>query len=315
MKISIIIPLYNCEKYIAETIESALAQTWQDKEIIVVDDGSTDNSLAIAKSYENEILKVYSQPNGGVCAARNFGFTKSTGDYIQYLDNDDLLAPDKIEVQMNYILKNNLAKNDVVYGLMEFFEQNPKNLLPRISFYGKSYDNPLDFQNDMLLSLKIVCPLAYLLHRDIVAQVGGWNEALLNNEDVEFFTKIMAAAARIVYVPDSVVFYRATPNSLSKKIKAKYCEYRFTALVSMASIMLKNNFSQKTVDALSFYFHDYIINWFPYNKLTLKRLEKFMKKNNIPCYEKGFSKKHKFLLKTLGWQRTFLLKNTLKGFL
>lgn len=299
----------------AQTIESALNQTYENKEIIIVDDGSTDKSLEIARSYECENLKVYTKKNGGVCAARNYGFSKATGDYINYLDHDDLLAPDKIETQIKYIQQHNLGKNDVVYGLMEFFQDDINNLLPRISFYGKSYDNPLDFQNDMLLSKLVVCPLAYLLHRDIVAEIGGWNESLLNNEDVEFFTKIMAAATKIVYVADAVVYYRATPDSLSKKITPKFCEFRLQALTSMASIMLKNNFSDTTVHALSYYFEDYITNWYPYNKQTLIRLEVFMKENKIPYDTSGISKKHQILMDILGWRRTFLLKRKIKKIL
>jgi glycosyltransferase involved in cell wall biosynthesis len=82
MKVSIIISLYNAEKYIAQTLESALNQTWQNKEIIVVDDGSTDNSLAIAKSYESDILKVYAQKNKGACVAVNFGMSVATGNSV-----------------------------------------------------------------------------------------------------------------------------------------------------------------------------------------------------------------------------------------
>jgi glycosyltransferase involved in cell wall biosynthesis len=99
-KVSIIIPLYNSEKYIAETINSALNQTWENKEIIIIDDGSTDKSLVIAKSYERVNVIVISQQNKGASAARNVGIKNSKGDFIQFLDADDLLSTDKIEAQM-----------------------------------------------------------------------------------------------------------------------------------------------------------------------------------------------------------------------
>ena len=98
-KVSILIPLYNSENYIEETIQSCLNQTYENIEIIIVDDGSTDKSLQIAKSFESGKLKVYSQPNSGACKARNLAFEKSIGDYIQYLDADDLLSENKIENQ------------------------------------------------------------------------------------------------------------------------------------------------------------------------------------------------------------------------
>jgi hypothetical protein len=230
------------------------------------------------------------------------------------------MQPNKIEVQMDYILKQNLSEFDVVYSYMEMFENDINQSWQGTSFADKSYgkkfgNNTLDFQSDMLLSKRIVCPFQYLLHRKIVEKIGGWNEQLLNSMDVEFFTKIMEAAENIIYVEGTKCYYRATPNSMSKQIKPKDCEFRLVALTTMASIMLKNNFSRQTINALSYYFDYYITDWFPANKPTLKRLEKFMKENNIAYNTTGMSKKHKFLINTLGWRKTFLLKRKLKGIL
>src|SRR6266850_5014325 len=94
--VSILIPAFNSEKWIADTLRSAIAQTWQRKEIIVVDDGSCDETLAIARQIEVEKVCVVTQKNQGAAAARNKAFSLSQGDYIQWLDAYDLLAPDKI---------------------------------------------------------------------------------------------------------------------------------------------------------------------------------------------------------------------------
>src|SRR5690348_9319653 len=98
--VSILIPAYKATESLPETLDSALAQTWPNKEIIVVDDGSPDGTLAVARRYESSIVKVVSQPNQGAAAARNTAFANSRGDYIQWLDADDLLGPDKISSQM-----------------------------------------------------------------------------------------------------------------------------------------------------------------------------------------------------------------------
>src|ERR1700744_3644001 len=98
--VSIIIPVYNAGEFLEETILSALAQTWANKEIIIVDDGSTDNSLAIAKKHKAENVKVISQPTAGASAARNRGLDEAKGDCIQFLDADDIISADKIEGQM-----------------------------------------------------------------------------------------------------------------------------------------------------------------------------------------------------------------------
>ena len=98
--VSILIPAYNAEAWISDTLRSAIAQTWERKEIIVVDDGSKDQTLAVARQFESDQLRVVTQKNQGAAATRNNAFSMCKGDYIQCLDADDLMAPDKIAKQM-----------------------------------------------------------------------------------------------------------------------------------------------------------------------------------------------------------------------
>src|SRR6516164_1602620 len=101
--VSILVPAFNAEAWIADTMRSALAQTWPRKEIIVVDDGSTDQTLAVARQFVSKDLAVVSRENHGAAATRNHALSLSQGDYIQWLDADDLLSPDKIERQMEAV--------------------------------------------------------------------------------------------------------------------------------------------------------------------------------------------------------------------
>jgi glycosyltransferase involved in cell wall biosynthesis len=98
--VSILIPAYNAAPFLAETVRSALAQTWERKEIIIVDDGSKDETVAVARQFESAGVKVVTQPNQGAAATRNNLFKLAQGDYIQWLDADDLLSPEKIARQM-----------------------------------------------------------------------------------------------------------------------------------------------------------------------------------------------------------------------
>src|SRR5205814_7608388 len=98
--VSILIPAFNAEQSLGETLRSAVGQTWPRKEIIVVDDGSTDQTAAIARRFASRDVKVVSKRNEGAAATRNYAFSLSQGDYIQWLDADDLLSADKIERQM-----------------------------------------------------------------------------------------------------------------------------------------------------------------------------------------------------------------------
>lgn len=128
--VSICIPAFNSEKWIDETIRSSLNQTWQNKEIIIVDDGSTDNTWNIIENYANKyptIIKIFQQENKGACAARNLAFEMSSGEYKQWLDSDDILASDKIEIQMNYALSDN--DSSMLYcGKFGSFRKNIKNV-------------------------------------------------------------------------------------------------------------------------------------------------------------------------------------------
>ncbi len=110
--VSILIPAYNAQEWIGETIRSALAQTWPRKEIIVVDDGSTDRTLDVARQFESADVKVVAHANQGAAAARNTAYSLSQGDFIQWLDADDLLSPDKIEGQMQ--VANQVASKRVL---------------------------------------------------------------------------------------------------------------------------------------------------------------------------------------------------------
>src|SRR5262245_12357649 len=98
--VSILIPAYNAQEWIADTLESAVGQTWPNKEIIVVDDGSRDQTLAVAQRCADRGVTIVAQPNQGAAAARNTAMAHSRGDYIQWLDADDLLSPDKIAAQI-----------------------------------------------------------------------------------------------------------------------------------------------------------------------------------------------------------------------
>ena len=104
--VSIIVPIFNAEKHLRETIASVIHQTWKNWEMILIDDGSTDNSFEVASSYASARIKVLRQENAGASCARNHGLRLALGDYIQFLYADDLLSPQKIEHQITQLKQN-----------------------------------------------------------------------------------------------------------------------------------------------------------------------------------------------------------------
>ena len=203
--ISIIIPCYNAERWLAATLESALAQTWPNKEIIFVNDGSNDDSLSVAQGFSARGVHVIDQPNRGASAARNAGLHVARGEYIQYLDADDLLAPDKIEQQMRLIepLRNRVISS----GRWIRFHEKPEKVL----FTDQVNYRDLTGIEFLQLHWEEGCmmhPAAWLAPRELLDDAGPWNESLTLNDDGEYFARVMLVAERIIFCNNAYTYYR-----------------------------------------------------------------------------------------------------------
>lgn len=240
-KVSILIPLYNSEKYISETIQSALSQTWENKEIIIVDDGSTDNSYSIAKSFESTILKVYKQNNQGACVARNFAFEKSTGDYIQYLDADDLLSANKVSEQLGLLEKKNYDSETIATcNFQRLVNGELKVARENLEYVNKDYSDPLDLLRDLwLYSIPSYVPIAYLTPRNLILQARKWDVSLLKNQDGEFFSRVLNNAHQVVFTENTSVVWRYVPNSISSTHSALKAHSIYNSYVSISNILLQ----------------------------------------------------------------------------
>jgi glycosyltransferase involved in cell wall biosynthesis len=219
-KVSILIPLYNSEKYLVETIQSAINQTWPNIEIIIVDDGSTDKSYSIAKSFECEKVKVYQQTNSGACIARNLAFTKSSGDFIQYLDADDLLGSAKIERQMHLFEQN--GDHIICSGTWGRFHQSTEDVQWEQQTINKDYSSPIDWLVDSWIGRGMAQTSVWLSPRHLIDKAGLWNDALKINQDGEFFSRVLMQASAIQFCADAKVYYRSgNIGSVSQNNKSK----------------------------------------------------------------------------------------------
>ena len=204
--VSIIIPCYNSEAWVPAALESALSQTWPEKEIIVVNDGSKDGSLAVARRYEARGVRVLDQPNAGAAAARNAGLRTARGQYIQFLDSDDLLAADKIEHQMR-VLESRTGKT-ISSSRWARFHADPAEAI-----FGEQA-NHRDLSGVEFLQLQwekgcMMQPGAWLTPRAVLDTAGPWNESLSLNDDGEYFTRVLLAGDGIVFCPEARTYYRS----------------------------------------------------------------------------------------------------------
>ena len=205
--VSVIIPLYNAASYIEETLQSVLNQTYDNIEIIVVDDGSTDAGFALARSYKSEKINVYSQANAGACVARNFGYKKSRGYFIQFLDGDDLLSPTKIAEQVAAIATK---KDAAAICSTHHFYKDIKTTM-HTDAYLFSTEKPEELFITLWGgkgSVGMIQTSAWLVPRSLIEKYGVWDESLSKDQDGEFFARICMHAKEIKFVPTVKNYYR-----------------------------------------------------------------------------------------------------------
>jgi len=204
--VSILIPAFNAEQSIADTLRSAVAQTWRQKEIIVVDDGSTDQTLAIAKQFEAEGVRVYTKRNEGAAGSRNLAFLLSKGDYIQWLDADDLLAPDKIALQMGELRSHESKRLLLSSAWGRFIYRHDRaEFIPTALWCDLS---PLEWLLRKMGDNLFMQTASWLVSRELTEVAGPWDARLLSDDDGEYFCRVLLASEGVRFVREAKVYYR-----------------------------------------------------------------------------------------------------------
>ncbi len=206
--VSILISAYNAEKWIGASLRSALDQTWPNKEIILVDDGSTDRTAEIAQRFASRGVTVISTENGGLCAGQNVAFQHCRGDYIQFLDADDLLAPEKIERQLASLRPGDSTRLLLSSPWAPFYYRT-KNArfvrnslcqdLPPVEWLLRKLAENIHMQN-----------ATWLVSREIAEAAGPWDTRLYYDQDGEYFARVLLASEGTRFVPETGIYYRAT---------------------------------------------------------------------------------------------------------
>jgi glycosyltransferase involved in cell wall biosynthesis len=208
--VSVIIPAYNAAAYVREAVDSALAQTYKNIEIIVVDDGSTDATRKILEPYAAKKSITYiHQENRGLSGARNTGIKKSRGEFIALLDSDDIFLPKKIERQVADFAAH--PDCGVSYcNIAHFYDGAPeKTFMLNYTYYSGDELFP------NLLKKNFINPLTVVLRRSAIDQVGLFDESYGKSEDWEYWVRLAYAGIRFHYLPEVLAKYRMRKDSMS----------------------------------------------------------------------------------------------------
>lgn len=212
--VSVIIPAYNAKEYITETLYSVLNQTYQNFEVLVINDGSTDGTENIINEYatRDTRLRVINKANSGVSDTRNRGIQEAKGDVLFFLDADDIWNKNNIEEKLNYL---QLKKSEAVFSACEMIDEKSISFS---TYLGGSEDLCLD---DMLQSKGnyTTAPSGIAITKTVVNTIGCFDVNLSNNADQDFFIRILAAGFKIGYISDALWKYRIHSASMSKNVR------------------------------------------------------------------------------------------------
>lgn len=311
--VSVIIPVYNAELTIINTLDSVLNQTWENLEIICVNDGSSDKSLeildAFQKKYQEKIF-VFDIENSGACKARNVGISKAKGDYIQFLDADDFLSLNKIESQLK-LLKGKNANTISICEWVNFYPE--KGIFKQIP-YGAFQD--FNSGLDLLLRLwnyqEMLANSCYLTHISLIRKAGNWNESIQLNQDGEFFCRVLLEAQSILFEPTGKAYYRKpNNNSVSRQNSEKAIESLLESLKSYEKHTLQVEDSRRVRLSLKKVYQKFIYDVYPNYPHLIKEAEKLQ--SNLGIFEEASigGPKFKFISKILGFKNALRIKKTM----
>lgn len=214
--VSIVMPARNAERWLPAALDSALAQTYPHREIIVVDDGSTDRTPAILETYRQAHgIRVLTHPaSQGQSVACNRGLAEARGDYLKFFDSDDLISPNMVDTQVTALIDQ---PGCIAFGIWGRFHTRPEEVVFNPHPGWHSTRSGLDWIVETWTDTRPMYQCAlWLLPRELLRQTGGWDPRLSLINDFEFFTRIVLHSAGLIFTPEARLYYRSNlPGSLS----------------------------------------------------------------------------------------------------
>ncbi|MGM7962007.1 glycosyltransferase [Yersinia enterocolitica] len=206
--VSVVIPVYNAERFIRTAISSVLSQKYVNIEVIIIDDGSTDSSGKIIQSINDDRIKYFKKENGGIVSALNFAIPKVHANIIARMDADDIMEPLRLRKQLDYMARNNL---DVVGGNIKLIDENGR-IIGRKKFPTNHFD--------IISSLPFINPLCHpatMIRTDVLKKANGYSLGTDGAEDFDLWCRL-SRVCTFGSVPEDLLSYRLTSNSISQTL-------------------------------------------------------------------------------------------------
>ncbi len=300
--VSILIPAFNVEQWIGECIESALAQIWPRKEIIVVDDGSRDSTFEIARCYSSPSVEVSTQTNRGASAARNHALSLAQGDYIQWLDADDLLAPDKIASQLKDAEPGQLSRV-LISGAWGRFYHSPE----KAKFTPHSLWQNLEGVEWFLRAANENLWMAidsWLVSRKLTEMAGPWNENLSADDDGDYFGRVVACSERIRFVREARCYVRRGNSGLSSAhiLSDRKLISQAASIRSQISSLGAMEDSQRVRDACITLLQRWYVYFYPEQPDLMRQMEQLAVNLGGQLSPPTLRPKYRLLQKAFGWR-------------
>ena len=239
--VSIIIPCFNSATWLGETLSSCISQTYRKVEVIFVDNDSSDESLDIARNFKSSKIHITNCDRQGASAARNEGLRIAQGEYIQYLDADDVLANDKIEIQVDRLAET--PPNSIASSAWSRFCARPGESAPKVEPVWCDL-SPQEYLISSWLGGGMMPLFGWLTPHQQIIRAGVWDETLSTNDDGEYFTRVVLQSAGIVFCSEAAGFYRSgNPSSLSRRVDRRSAESDFKAIHKSCNYLLAANSS------------------------------------------------------------------------
>jgi len=301
VQVSVIIPAFNAGRYLREALQALSLQTMTDFEVILVDDGSTDDTSLIARQFTDSRIKVYQRANSGQSAASNFGCSVASGRYIKFVDADDLLNDRHLQLQLESLQS---FPRHVACCSWGYFRECVNRFSIRAEMANADYADPLEWIVDSLSCDEgMMGAWRWLIPRAVWDDCGGWNEQLTLNNDFDLSIRILLASGGVRFAAGAVYYYRkGVAGSLSGTVSRRSQESALLTTLLGTRSLLQREDSARIRRLCADRFQQWVYRFFPQFPDLVQQAEDQIRQLGGSRLPMPGGRMQQLLLPLLGWR-------------